>query len=469
MGEEQQPVAERFGTVVDGEGAGPVAARGVVHQGEVRVVLVLEDLVVVAELVVQECALAERAGWHPGGRHTGGVHPHRLDDGLPPGSQRLVWRAGVPVGRAWGFDHERAEQPMGDRGAVAGSGVHVVAALESGVDGDGEPVGRGLSLADGRGRVGTQSVSGGGDIELQPVDVQAEVAAASGVGKSDLDAVALVRADHQRLDRVVAQADGHVLGALLGSDVGDLVGQGVHLAQRVVVAETVDRDVDVKGGDVKGPVGHARAETVCSGDRRHPHGRRGCQCQCADCGGDPQPQRQRDPYARSGRRTHVARWQCSQPKQDPPDRQEDDQEAQRIADHRDDRQPGRGLVEQDQAQLVAGRHHRRGNGGAQEPCHGCRAFDVCAVVTQHPQGDRDRDQDRRKGEAGDRDHAAEEHRPFSGLAFAGCLQPGQPAGSGEPQQDCHDEIADHPWGEGGGASIGGHGDRFPFRGCEVLG
>jgi hypothetical protein len=79
--------------------------------------------------------------------------------------------------------------------------------------------------------------------------VDAVVAAGGVVGEGDLHAVALVGADDQRLDRVRAQADRHLVAALLGAHRRDLVGGHEHLALRVVVAEAVQRDVDVDGLD----------------------------------------------------------------------------------------------------------------------------------------------------------------------------------------------------------------------------
>ena len=73
-------------------------------------------------------------------------------------------------------------------------------------------------------------VARGADVEGEPVDVDAEVAARGVVRVRDLDAVALVGADDERLDRVVAQADGDLAGRLLGAHVGDTVREHVHLA-----------------------------------------------------------------------------------------------------------------------------------------------------------------------------------------------------------------------------------------------
>ena len=63
----------------------------------------------------------------------------------------------------------------------------------------------------------------------------------------DLDAVALVGANHERLDGVVAQARGDGARCLLRAHGAHAVREHVHLAERVVVAEAVERDPDVDG------------------------------------------------------------------------------------------------------------------------------------------------------------------------------------------------------------------------------
>ena len=90
------------------------------------------------------------------------------------------------------------------------------------------------------------------------------------VGVVDRDALALVDPDDERLDRVGAQADRHLLGGFLGADRGDLARQYVHHALGVVIAEAVQRDVDVDRLNV---VGAQRRP-----DRARAIGRRGACC-----------------------------------------------------------------------------------------------------------------------------------------------------------------------------------------------
>ena len=154
-----------------------------------------------------------------------------------------------------------AEEAVGDGLAVAGAGVDVVGALELLVLGHVVAVGALPVAGHGGGDVAADRVAGGGDVEGEAVDVDAELAAARGVGVVDLDAVAEVGADDERLDGVVAEAEGDLAARLLLADGGDLLGEDVHLAVGIVVAEAVQGDVDVDGGDgeaLDGGVGRAR-------------------------------------------------------------------------------------------------------------------------------------------------------------------------------------------------------------------
>ena len=90
-------------------------------------------------------------------------------------------------------------------------------------------------------------------IERQTVDVHSVAATAGAVGEVDLDAVAFVGTDHQRLDRVVAQTERDLTTGLLGTDRRNLAGECVHLAGRVVVTPAVQRDVDIDHRHVVGP------------------------------------------------------------------------------------------------------------------------------------------------------------------------------------------------------------------------
>ena len=262
LGEVEQPVAEGLAAVVEGELAGSVRAGGVVHQGELRAVGGGQRLVVVAELVVQQDGLAETTGGRRAGGHAGHVDAGRLDDRLPAGDQRLAEGAGVPVRRARRLHDQGPEQTMVDEGPVARSGVDVVTTLLARVVGDRVPVLHGLPRRD-RGRgVGTQLVAGGRGLVLEAVDVHPQVAVGGLVGERDRDAVPLVRADHQGLDRVVAEPDRDLPALLLGADRRDGAGEGVHVTAGVVVTVPVGGDVDIDRGHVEGAVDGAAGQAA---------------------------------------------------------------------------------------------------------------------------------------------------------------------------------------------------------------
>ena len=100
-----------------------------------------------------------------------------------------------------------------------------------------------------------------------------QVAVGGLVGERDRDAVTLVRADHQGLDRVVAEPDRDLLALLLGADRRDGAGEGVHVTAGVVVAEPVGGDVDVDRGHVVGAVDGAAGQAA-GGCCRRRRGRR---------------------------------------------------------------------------------------------------------------------------------------------------------------------------------------------------
>ncbi len=83
--------------------------------------------------------------------------------------------------------------------------------------------------------------------------MDAERASGGVVGVRDLDTVALVGADHERLNRVVAKPRRDLARCFLGAHGGDAARENVHLADRVVVAEAIERDPDVDRLDVEMP------------------------------------------------------------------------------------------------------------------------------------------------------------------------------------------------------------------------
>jgi hypothetical protein len=183
-----------------------------------------------------------------------------------------------------------------DEGAVARSGVDVVTTLLTRVVRHGVAVLHRLPRRDGGRGVGAHLVAGGGGLVLQAIDVHPQVSVSGLVGERDRNALALVRADHQWLDRVVAQPDRDLPALLLGSDRGDGAGEGVHVTARVVVTEAVRGDVDVDRTHVVGAVNGAAGQAAGGCCRR----RRGCR-RTAESGGR---RRQRSP----GRDRDEASW-----------------------------------------------------------------------------------------------------------------------------------------------------------------
>ena len=238
-----EPVHERLGAVVDGPRARPVGV-GVRVDGRQLVPVGGADVLVLgADLVEQQGRLAEGllGGWGDGRL------PARGQRAGPAGAGVV----GVEVDRAGRLHHQGPEQPVADRRPVPRARVEVVGALEHGVVGHEVAVGAAVAAGRRRGAVAANRHAGAGGVVGQPVDVDAEAAARGVVQVRDLDTVALVGPDHQRLDGVAPEPGRHLLAALLGPQVVEPAGEDVHLAGRVVVAEPVEGDVDVDGGDVE--------------------------------------------------------------------------------------------------------------------------------------------------------------------------------------------------------------------------
>ena len=347
LGVLEQAVPERLRPIVDGEGAGPVAAGDGVDQRLQCAALGRHGLAVVADLMEHQDGFAEGAG---GGRAqlvARHGNPGRLDDGLPARRQGQSGGARVPVGGAGRFDDEGSEQPVVYCSAVAGAWVDVVRPFQPRVEWDCVAIGRRLTGRHCRARVGADVVARGRLVELQPIDVHAIVASRGVVGEVDLDAVAFVGADCQRLNRVVAEPDGHLLQRRLSGDGAQLGRERIHLAFGVVVAEAVDRNVDVECGDVEGlvhrPAGKAGGRR-CPGGHRSDRGERRTQAS-----GQSDDQHQTGPG-------HVANRTCSQLGQGR-DRDADDQQQSehggRVSQQRQGAHHCAGVVPEDESKLAA--------------------------------------------------------------------------------------------------------------------
>ena len=251
--EGQQPVAEGLRAVVQRERSRAVAAGRRILLRDLVAVAVADLLVVVAYLVVQLDRLAERAVAQPKVAVIGGAGPP--DDGLPARPQRLAGVARVPVRRTGRLHHEGAEEAVPDRRAVAGARMDGVRTLEGGLVRDVEAVRRHAAGRRAARHVRPHGIARGAHREREAVHVHAEVPAGGSVAVADREAVTFVGPDDQGLDRVVAQTTGHGPAALLGAHRRDVLAEDVHLAGRVVVAEPVERDVDVEHRNVEGLVG----------------------------------------------------------------------------------------------------------------------------------------------------------------------------------------------------------------------
>ncbi len=251
---------EGLAAVVDGPGGGAVGFRDLVGHREAAPVDIENAVeIFVAHLVVHQHVFAE------GG--AGG----RCDDGLPVVGGENLAGLHIIVERAGRFGHQRSEEsahhPL-PRGAVI---AEIVRPLGSGIAGNLDRVSDRFAWA-GRG-VGVESDLAAGTLHRvrQPVEMERGGTVVEAVGEVDADRFAQVGADHEWLDGVLAQPDGHLVrpGArFLGADFRDALVENIHEGLGVMIAETIEGHGDRDGRDVEDPVGGSGLAGRQSGSAR---------------------------------------------------------------------------------------------------------------------------------------------------------------------------------------------------------
>ena len=202
LGSKVETVHERLGAIVHRARARPIGLGERVDFRQPAPTLIEHVFALVADLVIELDVLAE-----------GGLTVAGDDDRLPTGiqgwSHARVDAVGAghllfQVARAGRLDNQCAEQTMVGGGAIARTGVRMMRALLIRIVRHPVAIQRAGAARHVGWRVCTHGVAGGANLKSQSVDVYTEAGAGGIVGEGDFDTIALVRADDQRLNGVIA-------------------------------------------------------------------------------------------------------------------------------------------------------------------------------------------------------------------------------------------------------------------------